>query len=248
MTVSVVIPAFNEEQYLKRCLQSIFTQEIAPDEVIAVNNNSTDKTVSIAQQFPVRIIYETQQGMIQARNRGFNEATSEIIARTDADTRVPRDWIKKIKQHFEDERVVAVSGTATTYDAINNLSKHAMLQTLKSYTVIMRKVLGHDCMIGPNMAIRATTWEKIKNSVCLNNNDVHEDIDLSIHLAAFGKIIFDKTLVVNSSSRRFKKFESYIEYPYRVVKSVRKHKKFFMEQKGKEFLKKILHSFPLTLR
>jgi len=45
-----------------------------PDEIIIVNNNSTDKTVAIAEKYPVKIVNEPEQGMIQARNRGFNEA------------------------------------------------------------------------------------------------------------------------------------------------------------------------------
>lgn len=240
MKVSVVVPAYNEEKYLATCLDSLTHQIEQPDEIIVVNNNSTDETVAIAKKYPVTIINESEQGMIQARNRGFNEANYEIIARTDADTKVPPDWIAKIKKHFEDPHVVAISGSATTYDALNNLSKRAMVQTLKSYLIIMKKVLGHECMIGPNMAIRTTTWKKIKNFVCLNNNDVHEDIDLSIHLAPFGKIIFDNTLIVSSSSRRFKKFESYIEYPYRVVKSVNRHKQSAMKEKSKAFVKKIV--------
>jgi glycosyltransferase involved in cell wall biosynthesis len=248
MKVSVVIPAYNEENYIAACLESMLDQEEKADEIIVVNNNSTDRTVDIVKQYPVRMINETEQGMIQARNRGFNEAHYEIIARTDSDTRVSSDWIKKIKQNFIDADLVALSGSASTYDAPNSFSKLAAEQTLKSYLKFMKRALGHDCLIGPNMAIRKSAWEKVKDSVCLKDHDVHEDIDLSIHLAPFGKIKNDPTLFVNSSLRRFKieKFESYFEYPYRVIKSIRKHKKLVMEQKGKAFVKKLFNkAFPM---
>jgi len=240
MKVSVVVPAYNEENYLGNCLDALMKQEEKPDEIIVVNNNSTDKTVDIAKKYDVRVVNETEQGMIQARNRGFNEAQHEIIARTDADTMVPSDWIKKIKQHFINNDVVAVSGEATTYDLSNELARQAAIQSQKSYFILMRTALGHDCLLGPNMAIRKSAWEKVKNTVCLNDNDVHEDIDLAIHIASVGEIKHDKTLIVNSSFRRFKKITSYFEYPYRTVKSVNIHKQRVMKEKSKAFVKKFV--------
>jgi len=52
------------------------------------------------------------------------------------------------------------------------------MQTEKSYFMLMKSALGHGCLFGPNMSLRKEVWEKIKNSVCLNNKDVHEDIDI----------------------------------------------------------------------
>lgn len=240
MKVSVVVPAYNEENYIGNCLDALMKQEEKPDEIIVVNNNSTDKTTEIAKKYDVKIINEAEQGMIQARNRGFNEAQYEIIARTDADTIVPPDWIKKIKQNFINDDIVAVSGEATTYDLSNELAKQAAIQSQKSYFILMRTALGHDCLLGPNMAIRKNAWEKVKKTVCLNDNDVHEDIDLAIHLASVGKIGHDKTLIVNSSFRRFKKITSYFEYPYRTVKSVNSHKQRVMKEKSKAFVKRFV--------
>jgi len=55
MKVSVVVPAYNEEAYIGNCLESLTNQKVKPDEIIVVNNNSTDATVKIAKRFPVRI-------------------------------------------------------------------------------------------------------------------------------------------------------------------------------------------------
>lgn len=240
MKISVVVPAYNEQAYLTGCLDGIMQQKVKPDEVIIVNNNSTDATVAIAKKYPVRIVNESKQGMIQARNRGFNEAKYDIIARTDADTIVPTDWIEKIKKTFEDNKIVALSGPSSFYEMPKNLSKQAALQTQKSYFRLIKPALGHNCLYGPNMVIRKSAWEKVKKMVCLNDREVHEDIDLSIHIAPFGEIKIDYTLIVNSSFRRFKRISSYFEYPYRAVKSVSKHKQIVMEKKGKELVKKIV--------
>ncbi len=93
------------------------------------------------------------------------------------------------------------------------------------------------------MAIRRDAWEKVKDSVCLNDREVHEDIDLAIHLAPFGKIKFDKSIIVSSSWRRWKKLESYFEYPYRGLKSVGKHKKVNIKNEGKQFVQKLTKYF-----
>ena len=100
LRVSVVIPVYNEEAYIGACLESLMKQNVKPDEIIVIDNNSTDNSVAIAQKYPVRIIHEKIQGMTPARNRGFNEARYAIIARTDADTILPVTWIKRIKKNF----------------------------------------------------------------------------------------------------------------------------------------------------
>ncbi len=236
--VSVVIPVYNEEAYIGKCLKSLMNQEEQPDEIIVVNNNSTDRTEEIVKRYPVTIIVEKKKGIIPARNKGFNTAKGDIIARTDGDTIVPPDWIKKIKKSFADEKLMALSGPANYYplpDAVQmkNWQTIAVLQSFK-------KVLGHDCLFGPNMAIRKSVWEKVKDDVCLDDAEVHEDIDLAIHIAPFGKIKFDKNMIVSSSWRRWKKLESYFEYPYRGVKSVGRHKKMNIKKDGKEFFQKLV--------
>src|SRR4030066_1341650 len=110
MKVSVVIPAFNEEKFIGKCLASVVNQDVPADEIIVINNNSTDKTEAIIKKFGVKIINEKVQGMTPARNRGFNSAKYEIIARCDADTEVPKNWIKIIKNNFKKGGIDALTG------------------------------------------------------------------------------------------------------------------------------------------
>ncbi|MBI5122709.1 glycosyltransferase family 2 protein [Candidatus Roizmanbacteria bacterium] len=244
MKVSVIVPAFNEKLYIEKCLESLEKQEDKPDEIIVVNNNSTDKTVAIAEKFPVRVVNEKEQGMIQARNRGFNEAQYDIIARIDADTMAPTDWIKKIKQSFQATELVALSGPSYFYETPYNLSPKTVFNLHKPYFMIIKEILRHDCLYGPNMAIRKSAWKKIKDLVCLNDKQVHEDIDLTIHLAPLGKIKFDRTLIVTSSFRRFKRFKPYLEYPYRARNSINQHEEYTLKSRSKKMIKKIIdHTF-----
>jgi glycosyltransferase involved in cell wall biosynthesis len=245
MKISVVVPAYNEESYIRNCLKSLMAQEVKPDEILVINNNSTDKTAAIAKEFPVRIITEKQQGITHARNRGFNEAQYEIIARTDADTIVPSDWVKRIKKEFQNKSLVALSGPAHFYDLpdVVQTSKFTTEASF-SYIRLFKQLMRHDCLYGPNMALRKSAWQEIKKEVCLDDREVHEDIDLAIHLARVGEIKFDYSFVVESSFRRWKKIDPYFEYMNRLVKSIRKHKTP-VHRRGSELVKRIVaRAFP----
>jgi glycosyltransferase involved in cell wall biosynthesis len=217
--ISVIIPTYNEERYISECLTALTSQDVPADEIIVVNNNSTDKTVEIAKKFKVRIVNEKEQGMIAARNRGFNEAAGDIIARCDADCKPPKNWIAEIKKSFSEHSIDALTGPLV-YDS----------QTIESstpsliYGMVVKLLLGgKQPLFGPNMALKKTIWNKIHDTVCMKDEDVHEDIDLSIHIVkARGIILFDNNCVMNTSSRRIKSnpFSFFGEYPLRTLKTV----------------------------
>jgi len=109
--ISVVTPALNEAGHIRGYLQSLINQTLLPAEVIIIDHNSTDKTLSIAKSFipvfdraGVRLIVlrETRPGIAQARNTGWFSANQPIIASTDADCRPRPDWIKAIITYFTD--------------------------------------------------------------------------------------------------------------------------------------------------
>jgi glycosyltransferase involved in cell wall biosynthesis len=240
MKVSIVIPVYNEEKYLENCLQGFMRQIEPADEIIVVDNNSTDRSIEIAKKFPVKIIREKQQGMIFSRNRGFNEAQYDLILRTDADTVVPRDWVKRIKTYFKkDPALVAVSGPARFYDVSPSLVKISSLSVRLVFRSV-NEILGHDSLFGPNMALRKTAWEKVRDEVCMNDKTVHEDIDLSIHISKYGKVKFMSRLVVNSSIRRWKRISPYFDYPYRYLRTIQVHKQLVWGEKGKQVVKKVI--------
>src|SRR5437868_10767389 len=102
LTLSIVIPAYNEENYLKACLDSVAKQSLKPDEVIVVDNNSTDRTVEIAKRYKfVKVLYEKRQHQVFAQATGFNAAKGEILGRIDADSILSPDWAKKIIAAFD---------------------------------------------------------------------------------------------------------------------------------------------------
>ena len=117
--VSIVVPAYNEELLLPACLDSLAQQDYAGDiEVIVVDNASDDRTAEVATRRGVMVVSESLRGYSSALARGFKSATGEIVATTDADTVVPRNWISLLVREYESHPdVVAVGGEIVFRDA-----------------------------------------------------------------------------------------------------------------------------------
>jgi len=204
--VSVVIPAFNEQDYIGPCIDSLLDQEIPPLEIIVVDNNSEDDTDSIATSHNlVRVIRERKQGIVYARNTGYNAAKGDIIARCDADSILPPTWTKQIIAALSDPKIAAVTGPCTIYDLPKRL-RHLKTGLSASHTLVYFKgskaMLGHEVLFGSNMALTKQVWEQVKDNVCLDESKMHEDTDLAVHIAEVGGVIkFDPKLQASIAAR-----------------------------------------------
>ena len=91
--VSVVIPVFNGERFLREAVESVLAQKYSPLEIIMVDDGSTDGTADVARSLPetVRYLHQTNQGPAAARNRGIEHAQGSLIAFADADDLWPED-------------------------------------------------------------------------------------------------------------------------------------------------------------
>ncbi len=220
MKISVVIPAYNEEQLIGDCLRHLNKQTVAPDEVLVVDNNCTDRTAEIAKFLGAKVIKEPKKGVIFARNAGFDAARGDIILRTDADTRPPKDWVEKIRDTFVSKEVEGVTGLVSVYDL--SFGKPFFAQLLANTVKFCNH--GKDLMIGPNMALTRDIWKQIREYVCMDQNAVHEDYDLSLWIQVFdGEVYLDPTNIVAMSGRRIKgdPLSFFVEYPIRAVKTFR---------------------------
>lgn len=231
-TVSIVIPAYNEERTIRACVVAALEQTVPADEVIVVNNKSTDATAKMLKalktEFPdaplVIVDQNDVQGITATRNAGFNAATSEVIGRIDADSILEPEWVAEVKALFSDPTVAAATGPMIYYDmplrrfgarADDNM-RRALLKLTKEYHFVF----------GSNMAMRASAWHDIRDYVC-NDADIemHEDLDLGIHLFDRGhKIVYGSKMVSGMSARRLDANpKDYLRYVMRWEKTYDRH-------------------------
>ena len=117
--ISVVIPSFNEEERIEKCLTSLTKQNFPRDEyeIIVVDGGSKDRTREIAEKYADIVFIQTSPKVGGARNDGALRARGEIIATTDADTILPPDWLRRIKQGFLDPDIVMLYGPVKPIEA-----------------------------------------------------------------------------------------------------------------------------------
>jgi glycosyltransferase involved in cell wall biosynthesis len=118
MTITVIVCAYNEARYLAACLHSILSQTRPPDEVLVINNASSDATAAVAAAIPgVRVIDEPNKGLVTARETARLAAGGDVLAYLDADCRAPLQWLERVEQRFRRHpALVAVTGPYRFYD------------------------------------------------------------------------------------------------------------------------------------
>ncbi len=191
--VSIVVPAYDEEACIERCVRAAVDQTVPAWEVVVVDNRSTDRTAEIvarlAAEHPragIRLVAQhAVQGLVPTRNAGFAAATGDVLGRIDADTVVAPDWVERVGEVLSDPAVAAVTGPVSYHD-VTALGLHRF-----SDDRVRRAVRGlgplYPFLYGSNMALRADAWRAIEGTVCLDPEDrFHEDIDLAVHLHQAG--------------------------------------------------------------
>ena len=198
--ITVVIPAYNEEAYLPSCLEALKEQTYPKDKysILVVDNNSTDKTAEIAQQFGAKVIHEHQQGHVFSLNAGLQNATGDIYAVTDSDTQPASNWLQTLAKSFEDPEVVGVTGSVIVNfkSSIGKWLLYYLYQLFLTFNFALNK----PHFAGPNMAIRASAF-KMLHGVDTRYR-MSGDVEIGMRLKKFGKVRFVKNLVTTTSPRR----------------------------------------------
>jgi peptidoglycan/xylan/chitin deacetylase (PgdA/CDA1 family) len=188
---TIVVPAYNEEEMIAECILSIQQQDYTGDyEIIVVNNASTDRTEEIARSLGVQVVYEPKQGYVHALRAGFAAATGDIIACTDADTRVPSFWLAKISENLASEGTVACSGVFMFYDG-------------PLFIRFIGKAFGrfNYHLAGANMAVWRHAY--MRSGGFDSHVNMGADVELGQRLNKFGHVVIDRKLVARTSGRRF---------------------------------------------
>ena len=193
---SVIIPAYNEEKLLPKCLASLVDLDYDKSEyeIILVNNNSQDKTKQIALGFNgVKVVDEPKQGNVFALIKGCQAARGEVLAFTDADTQVPKDWLKKFAKAYEDKKVVCVGGPGKHRPVILG----SILPELVIYFGGWLFKLS-SCF---NISVRKSVYNKLGGFDPKIN--FHQDVYLATQAKKHGQFKFLLNNPVITSSRRY---------------------------------------------
>lgn len=187
--LSVVVPAYNEAEALRGCLDSLLSQISAIDEVVVVDNNSTDDTAKVVEEFGLisekfRRVEAKQQGVMFARTVGFDSARGELMARIDADARVNPSWAQAILDFFaaHGDTYEAGVGMCTSYDLPFQerfRRSHRELTEQARKKLLAGERADTPRLFGSNMVITKSAWDAARPMSCMRN-DVFEDLDLTL--------------------------------------------------------------------
>lgn len=167
--ISVIVPVYNGEKFLSKCIDSILKQEYRNFELIIIDNNSNDGTKKIINSFKnkdkrVRYVFEKKQALGKARNTGIESAKYDIVAMTDSDCLIPKNWLSDLSQILIEENENIVMGFQ--YDVTNTFWSKLMQDAEEDYVkevsdgkyinsfdpknFIARKNILEDIMFDPN--------------------------------------------------------------------------------------------------
>lgn len=204
-SVSVVVPAFNEEERIEQCLDSILAQSRLPDEVIVVDNGSTDSTAQIVQRYAkqspiIRCVFEERPGITYARKAGYDAATSELIIRTDADSIAGPTWVESFVDFMDSEAGQAYVCAAGPIIFNDGPARERM------ENLILRGAnkTGGDSLAlpGGNCGFRKLAYLRISDRL-LDRSDIWEDMDVFVNLREDGgKCRIVPGMLVQTSTRQ----------------------------------------------
>jgi len=209
-TVSIVIPAYDEESTIRDCVAAALAQTTPAHEIIVVDNRSHDRTAEIVESLqaaapdaPLRLLHQdAAQGLVPTRDFGLDHARGDVLGRIDADSVLEPTWVAEVQRIFSDPSVAAATGPVTYYDMPLRRFGHRADDRIRR--AVRTLADDYQFLFGSNMAVRASAWRDIRDVVCRDEADeFHEDIDLSIHLYERGhRVVYDSKMVTGMSARR----------------------------------------------
>jgi glycosyltransferase involved in cell wall biosynthesis len=196
---SVVIPCYNEADFIADTLRSLEAQDTTEKyEVIVVDNNCTDETIKIAKKYGARIVSERQPGICAARQAGTEAARGEIIISTDADTIFSPSWLTDIDNEFKSDRqLVAVGGPVRYFDGPwwGKVYTHFLFGGSYAYSLIT----GHPFYVtATNFAFKKTAWTGYNIMITQGGDELY----LLHRLREQGRVRFNNSNSTYTSARR----------------------------------------------
>ena len=186
-SVSIIVPAYNEEIAIGKCLEGIIRQDFRGEmEIIVVNDGSTDRTVEIASKYPVKLIdLKTNRGKANALNTGIKNAKGDILIFSDSDSHMASNAVTTLVRRLEEsEDIHAVAGNVFIDDTDGKTSFLKYFQMIEYRTEqeinrYLQSLTGKVLVCpGPLFAVKREVTEEVQFS----DLSVIEDADFTIEI------------------------------------------------------------------
>jgi len=200
-SVTVLIPAHNEESVIVQTVTSVLLSDLKELRIIVVNDGSTDRTRELLDQNfsrepRVRIIHQVNRGKAAALNVAMSLADTEIVVTIDADTEIEPDAISKLVRHFSDPKVGAVAGNVKVGNRSRWLTRWQALEYITSQNMEKRAFDLLNCITVVPGALGAWRKKAIEAAGGITADTVAEDADLTIAIRRLGwRISYDEDAI-----------------------------------------------------
>lgn len=217
--ISIVIPTYNEEENIARCLESLNRQTVPREayEIIVVDGNSRDRTRELAEPLADSVFIQKSAKVGGARNDGVMAAEGDIVATTDADCVLPKNWVERIAADFEQkDDLVQLYGTVYPIEA--GFKNHLSLAGANTFARVGYHTRTIYFTLGCNTAFDRDAFIRAGMYRCI---DAGDDLEIAQRMRKLGRVILDPALRVGFSMRRYQQFgtlKSIYEWMYIVAK------------------------------
>lgn len=207
LPITIAVVCYNEEENIKRCLHSLVTQNCKPKRILVIDNDSTDKTVTIVQQFIrkypyIKLITNKVRSIAKSRNIALFQTKTKFLAFIDADCTAPSHWILSLYNAFSTYQKIhpnLASVGGSNIPPMRNTWYQTLSLFLNSYlgtgTSIQGRMYTHDFEVPHtpcvNVLFQTSSLKKIEGfDESLGN--IIEDEDLTLRLAKDGYVFYYK--------------------------------------------------------
>lgn len=223
-TVSVVIPVKDDAEHLRRCLRALALQTRPPDEIIVVDNASTDDSAAVAESAGARVAMCGAPGIPRAAAHGYDLAVGTVILRLDADCLPAEGWVAAMTGEFARRpRVAVLVGGARFIDGPRPLRSPLAVGYLGVYALVGLVTLGHLPLFGSNLGFRRSAWIDVRAAVHRDDPELHDDLDLAFHVGERHQVRYVASAPMGMSMRPFSSGRAFLRRLARGARTVLRH-------------------------